>query len=331
MSGTAEKKNYEWISTLRGFAALLVFTAHLPIPFPHIVSFAIGRTGVALFFLITGYLAVQSRRKRSRKQYLFNRFVRMYPVFWLILIATYVVKIIAWNADFVRYLKDLAFNMTLFNEFLGSDCIIGTSWMMPIQVCFFVMLAALAPDFFDGGKAGALRTDVLFVSVSVLTLAVAVMRHFSGKPLPTAFGLLILLAIIGIKYNECGKISGVVRYLAFFAATFLPSVILSYKDEAVGYIAAYAAGIALFAAAEKTGFSAEAMNKLGSVGFSFFLAADIPHIILEEFIDTEASTLKLVVFIAVKLAASLVLAYLLTRFVEKPMLKKAKDIEVALK
>ena len=63
---TGTGKNYEWIATLRGFAALLVFVAHLPIPFPDIVGFAIGRTGVAIFFLITGYLAVQSRRKRSR-------------------------------------------------------------------------------------------------------------------------------------------------------------------------------------------------------------------------------------------------------------------------
>ena len=329
---SVRENNYKWISTLRGFAALLVFTAHLPIPLPHVVNFAIGRTGVALFFLIMGYLAVQSRRKRTKKQYLFNRFVRMYPVFWLILIATYVVKILAWNADFFVYLKDLLLNMTLFNEFLGSDCIIGSSWMMPIQVCFFVMLALLPPDFFEGGdKRGARRTDVLFISVSLLTLAVAVMRYYSGKPLPTAFGLLMLLAVIGVKYSECGSLRGMVRYLVIFAVIFLPSVMLSYRDEALGYIIAYAAGIALFAAAKGTEVSADAMNKLGSVGFSFFLAADIPHIILEKFIDTESSVPKLIVFIILKLAASLVLAYLLTRFVEKPMLKKAKDIEAALK
>ena len=64
---SVRENNYKWISTLRGFAALLVFTAHLPIPLPHVVNFAIGRTGVALFFLIMGYLAVQSRRKRTKR------------------------------------------------------------------------------------------------------------------------------------------------------------------------------------------------------------------------------------------------------------------------
>ncbi|MBO4865219.1 MAG: acyltransferase family protein, partial [Ruminococcus sp.] len=74
MSGNNEN-NYGWISTLRGFAALLVFTAHLPIPYPGQMGFIIGRAGVAIFFLIMGYLAVQARQKRTRKQYLFNRFV----------------------------------------------------------------------------------------------------------------------------------------------------------------------------------------------------------------------------------------------------------------
>ncbi len=329
---TGTGKNYEWIATLRGFAALLVFVAHLPIPFPDIVGFAIGRTGVAIFFLITGYLAVQSRRKRSRGQYLFNRFARMYPVFWLILIATYIVKIVAWNADFIKYLKDLALNMTLFNEFLGSDCIVGTSWMMPIQVCFFVMLAVLAPDFFEKKRGEkSLRTDVLFIAGCVLSLLLSVLRYVTAKPFPTAFGLLILLGLIGIQYHSSGNVKGTAKYLIIFAVTFIPSVILSYKEQAVGYIAAYAAGIGLFILAERFGVSVKAMNMLGDIGFSFFLAADIPHIILEKMIKTEGSPVGLILFIIIKFAASLALAYLLTRFVEKPMLKKAKDIESKLK
>ena len=54
MSGTGEN-NYGWISTLRGFAALLVFFAHPPMPWAdNSVGFVIGRTGVAIFFLIMG-------------------------------------------------------------------------------------------------------------------------------------------------------------------------------------------------------------------------------------------------------------------------------------
>jgi peptidoglycan/LPS O-acetylase OafA/YrhL len=328
MSGNNEN-NYGWISTLRGFAALLVFAAHLPIPWPHyLVGFAIGRAGVAIFFLIMGYLAVQARQKRTRKQYLFNRFVRMYPVFWLILIATYIVKIIAWKASFFGHLKDLLFNATLFNDFLGSGCIIGTSWMMPIQVVFFVILAVLSVDFFEYISGDMM--EKIFIAGGGLTVFISLLRFITGKPLPTAFGLLLLLGLIGIQYHEYGDIRSISKYLEIFAIAFVPSVILSYKWEAIGYIVAYAAGIALFVLADEHKVSSEAMNKLGSVGFSFFLVSDIPHIILEKIIPMN-NFVGTVIFIIIKFAASLGLAYLLTMYVEKPMLKKAKAIEMSMK
>ena len=330
MSGTGEN-NYGWISTLRGFAALLVFAAHLTIPWPHyLVGFAIGRAGVAIFFLIMGYLAVQARQKRTRKQYLFNRFVRMYPVFWLILIATYIVKIIAWKASFFGHLKDLLFNMTLFNEFLGSGCIIGTSWMMPIQVVFFVILAVLSVDFFEYISGDMM--EKIFIIGGGATVFISLLRFITGKPFPTAFGLLLLLGLIGIQYKEYGDIRSIpISYLQIYAIAFVPSVFLSYKWDAIGYIAAYALGIALFVLADKYKVSVDAMDKLGSVGFSFFLAADIPQIILEKIIDTNGSVIKLILFIIIKFAASLGLAYVLTKYVEKPMLKKAKSIEMSMK
>ncbi|MCR5122406.1 MAG: acyltransferase, partial [Ruminococcus sp.] len=204
--------------------------------------------------------------------------------------------------------------------------------MMPIQVCFFVMLAVLAPDFFEKKRGEkTLRTDVLFIAGCVLSLLLSVLRYVKGKPFPTAFGLLILLGLIGIQYRGVGNVKGTAKYLIIFAVIFIPSVILSYKEQAVGYFIAYSAGIVLFTLAERFGVSVKAMNMLGDIGFSFFLAADIPHIILEKFIKTEGSVVGLILFIIIKFAASLALAYLLTRFVEKPMLKKAKGIESKLK
>lgn len=328
MSGNNEN-NYGWISTLRGFAALLVFTAHLPIPYPGQMGFIIGRAGVAIFFLIMGYLAVQARQKRTRKQYLFNRFVRMYPVFWLILIATFIVKIIVWKASLFRHLKDLLFNMTLFNEFLGSGCIIGTSWMMPIQVVFFVALAVLSADFFEYVSENTI--EKIFIAGGGFTVFISLLRFITKKPFPTAFGLLLLLGLIGIQYKEYGDIRSISRYLEIYAAAFVPSVILAYRWDAIGYIAAYVIGIAIFVYADKYKVSVEAMNKLGSVGFSFFLVSDIPHIILEKIIITNGSVIKLVLFIVIKFAASLGLAHLLTKYVEKPMLRKAKSIEMSMK
>ena len=59
-----------WLSTLRGFAALLVFVSHMTIiQAPKDTLFILGRLGVVCFFLMTGYLTITSREKRNWKQY----------------------------------------------------------------------------------------------------------------------------------------------------------------------------------------------------------------------------------------------------------------------
>jgi peptidoglycan/LPS O-acetylase OafA/YrhL len=200
--------------------------------------------------------------------------------------------------------------------------------MMPIQVVFFVILAFLSVDFFEYISGDMM--EKIFIAGGGLTVFISLLRFITGKPLPTAFGLLLLLGLIGIQYHEYGDIRSISKYLEIFAIAFVPSVILSYRWEAIGYIVAYAAGIALFVLADEHKVSSEAMNKLGSVGFSFFLVSDIPHIILEKIIPMN-NFVGTVIFIIIKFAASLGLAYVLTMYVEKPMLKKAKAIEMSMK
>ena len=127
-SGGETTGNLLWLSSLRGIAALLVFISHLPIHMDRI-CFIVGRIGVCIFFLMSGYLAYGSRMKRTTRQYLFNRFIRMYPVYWILLIFIFMLE--------GKYSGiELAANFTLFQEFLGVDCFIGASWMMPIQIVF---------------------------------------------------------------------------------------------------------------------------------------------------------------------------------------------------
>lgn len=49
---------------------MLVFISHLSLGWPTSVGFVIERIGVAIFFLMSGYLTVIARKKRNRKQYI---------------------------------------------------------------------------------------------------------------------------------------------------------------------------------------------------------------------------------------------------------------------
>ena len=121
----------------KGRVCFASFFSHMSLFSNEAISFVMGRVGIVVFFLITGLLTPKTRLHRNSVQYAINRIVRMYPTFWVILVLYGLL-----NFSTVK-LTDFFANMTLFNEFLGSHCLIGSSWMMPIQVFFFFVITVL--------------------------------------------------------------------------------------------------------------------------------------------------------------------------------------------
>lgn len=229
----------EWISTLRGLAALLVFISHLKIDVSSEFLFIIGRVGVVLFFLMTGYLTYSSRTRRNTKQYAFNRFIRMYPVYWALLIIGYPILALT-GVSFVGFLL----NFTLFEEFLGVDTVLGASWMMPIQVCFFVIAAVLGVKCFS--KKGSTSMIILMCMVAIIS---GVLWNITGKPFPTAFPLLIMVAFLSVSYYQYSRgiveLKTIILQLLIFEVGLVIGVHLSY-DNWLSYLIAYNIGGVMF-------------------------------------------------------------------------------------
>lgn len=199
-----QKKDQEWISTLRGLAILLVFCSHLSSSGGATFKFIIGRIGVVIFFLFSGYLAMESRSKRTRKQYIFNRLLRMYPVYWVLLILTFCVNRIFQTGDLIDFNTLLA-NLTLFHQFIGFKEILGASWMMPIQVCFFMLIGMMGIVIFTKSYwVGKFRIDMKTVTITVLMVCAIIVgwvRYTTRIPFPTAFFLLMAVAFLGMNFN----------------------------------------------------------------------------------------------------------------------------------
>lgn len=101
MNMVLKRGQIQWISSLRGLLVLLVFISHLELSFISTdLLFVIGRIGVVGFFLISGYLALISVQKRTTKEFYFNRFLRIYPMFWILLLITY---FLSWEYSFVDF------------------------------------------------------------------------------------------------------------------------------------------------------------------------------------------------------------------------------------
>lgn len=216
----------EWLASLRGLLVLLVFASHLPL-FINIskdLAFVIGRIGVAGFFIISGYLAVTSIAKRDAKQYLFNRFLRICPIFWLLLICVYFLSF----GDYT--IVDLIKNMALV-----SKTMIGSSWMLPIMVFMFICLTCIHKFKWNIDKS--------YYALIALSLILGIGRCYTGIKLPTAFFLLSALGVLSYQWKLCNcYFSTIKKQFIAYEIVLLIATTLSYSSQMPWYYLAYNSG-----------------------------------------------------------------------------------------
>lgn len=306
-----------WISSLRGLLVFLVFFSHLTIlPIHKDLMFIIGRIGVAGFFLISGHLAVASLEKRNSRQFLLNRFFRIYPIYWLLLFLTFMLT------D-GHTAEELLWNFTLFEEFVGYEAMIGSAWMLPIMAVFFVLLLMT--------KKGVMSTGNLYYSSCIGSLVIGVLRNVTGKPFPTALCLLMCVGLLGFmqRSQEREKDGRKLRVMVVvFEVTLVVASVLSYGERGGWYFIAYNIGFMIFFLFQRYNVSVKMLEKLGDLGFTFFLGASIPIMLLGLVYDL--SNLNIYLHCIIQFVLTLLFAYVVTRWCEKPLLAWSKRMEKIL-
>lgn len=300
-----------WLSSLRGLMVFFVFFSHQTyLGLPYDANFVIGRIGVAGFFLMSGYLALSSVSKRSVWQFLFNRFLRLYPIYWFLLIITW---ILSENVSIPRLLA----NITLFHQFIGYEQICGASWMLPIMVVFFCVLAICKRNV-DKYLMWS------YALLSIGALALGLVRYITGKPFPTAFFLLQLVGIIGYYWKKQATIP--LRLICIFELVLVIASFLSYGDKVIWYFIAYNIGGLLFGLFMAKNVYSKALENLGALGFTFFLGAGIPTLILRKF-GIYLDEINPYLHFVISFCLTLLLSYFVTRWIENPLLTWGKKIE----
>lgn len=155
MMDTKLKQYIPALTSLRAIAAFMVFLHHfnfLPTfdnTFLRLFYFQ-GYVGVSLFFILSGFLIhrnyiqnLNSLDKNSitkfLKNYFLNRFARVYPMYFLILIITFasygVTSLYHWSIH-LTFLKGFS-NM---HKFTG----VATAWSLTVEECFYFLFPILA-------------------------------------------------------------------------------------------------------------------------------------------------------------------------------------------
>jgi peptidoglycan/LPS O-acetylase OafA/YrhL len=140
-------KNYfSLLDATRFFAAFWVMNFHyLFNQTGDLEWYRYGNLGVQLFFIISGFVIVQSLNLKTLKEFTVNRFLRLFPIFWILCTATYLITLVIPNTstvNFSEYLRSMTMLGDLFNKIVGYTRLIDPSyWTLTIELIFYVGIA----------------------------------------------------------------------------------------------------------------------------------------------------------------------------------------------
>jgi len=153
-------KKITLIQFYRGLAAVLVVLTHANIIFNREINiiflqkvFDFGWSGVDFFFVLSGFIIFYIHysdigRPSKYKSFIFKRFIRIYPLYWIVLSCKIVAsRFFGYGTDSVQpnfwdYLKAI----TLFpqeNKKLLFTKFIGVSWTLSYEILFYILFGLL--------------------------------------------------------------------------------------------------------------------------------------------------------------------------------------------
>lgn len=207
-----------YVDSLRGIAALLVVWLHVAQGYRDLggatpiggqwlyriaQDFDVGRIGVVVFFLISGFVVPSSLRPERAApvtDFLIRRVFRIFPAYWLSIPFGIWAAYGLWQRPFG--LRDVAANLVLLQDLPGFRPAQGVYWTLSVEWLFYLLCIAL---FAGGSLRSPLRIAILAASLLFLHTAGAA-ALWLGVPLDYSIrfaALHLALMLCGTLYRFC--------------------------------------------------------------------------------------------------------------------------------
>ena len=206
-------RNYQSLQACRGVAALLVVLYHLGIAvaapqyfgiagFAYPLSF--GHIGVDFFFVLSGFIITYVHwqdisRPDALPRYLQRRFVRIYPIYWIIFLAVLLLALVmpATRAAVPHELGFILKGLGLIPEDWrrhASPPVIVVSWSLEYEVVFYLVFALAIVNRW-------------LLAIPLALLAYAYISCAGGCEFPRSFftNAIALLFVMGAMVAVCER------------------------------------------------------------------------------------------------------------------------------
>lgn len=139
------KHYFPGLDLLRFFAAFWVMSFHYLLGLSGELSwYRYGNLGVPLFFIISGFVISYSVSEKTLKEFALGRFLRLFPLFWILCTLTYIFTLIMPNGEPVQF-PEYLISMTMLGDkmssLLGYGGLVDPAyWSLTVELIFYVAI-----------------------------------------------------------------------------------------------------------------------------------------------------------------------------------------------
>ena len=327
------KKRIVGFDYLRGLACILVILFHYTVQYQDSIGhlsewpvkfYNMGRFGVIVFFVLSGYLSLMHiKDNETFLNYCFKRFVRLYPAYWAGIILTSVVTFFILP-QYCRAPWEILVNFTMLQNFLGVVNVDGVYWTLAVELVFYGFI----------GFVILLKCKKHVMKICYVWLAVISMRQylcFGNELLLKAINVFLIaesahIFIIGIALYHLNKGNGINNILN---STVLLILCILYGTYVKGIYEGLFLIVVSAAVYVVTVINIKPYKFLKPL--KLYAQISYPAYLVHQFIgfaiiyNLEKIGLTNEIFIIIPIGVSTVLAFLIHKFVEKPVLKLSKN------
>ena len=272
-----------------------------------------------LFFMISGFVIFMSVKRDTKWiEFVKKRFIRLYPVFWFCMVLSAVSVFIFGLSGREVSLVDFLINFTMIPKVFGAKLVDGVYWTLLYEFFFYTLITIII--FFK-------IIEKFYIWIGIWLFLCFLNNAFSMIPQPLAhlsnlyFGNFFIAGILFYKLKFI-RLSDWKTHLLILA-TFIV-YLCSYKDfkELIAVLMYYSI-FYLFVFDKLIWLKSSVLVKLGMISYTLYLLhQNIGYIIIERlegYISYQSLWIMLV-----PLVFSLILAFLVFRYIEKPLLLQFK-------
>jgi peptidoglycan/LPS O-acetylase OafA/YrhL len=313
------------VHALRAFAALMVFGVHLCDGFnthffpnyeplneamPYIKRF--GTFGVELFFVISGYVIMNSLQRHPLRDFLARRMVRIYPVFCFFTVCFFTLNWILRLHPESLSVRTLFLNLGFLNIYFGTEALSPNAWSLTFEAnfylltglgCFLLRRHTALPLMLLGAASIAFLVCFPIAAYFLIGCLLYAGRHLQPTSLPRSaeFAILALWCVLAATVDH-EAIS--VANIALLGASVLFFFVITTPNGTLAQIAAW-----------------QSVFFIGTISYSFYLTHPYAYFLLRVLfqklsIDTWNIGLAAAVYFPCISAAAVVASYFIYRLLE---------------